>query len=356
MARSNRKNILTSFLILFLSGCSATSTITNSPITSAPLSHDPPPTYSLKSKAQDYQQESTLVLLSFSGGGTRAAALSYGVLKGLRDYPFTDQDGEQSTLLDQVAVISSVSGGSFTSAYYGLYQEKIFEHYEDEFLYQTFSNDLVDILFSPRYWFSSLDRSTAAANYYNQALFDDATFQNIQNDGPIIIINATDLGGGVRFSFVQEYFDLICSNVNDYSIANAVAASSAVPFIFTPVVLENHDNCVTPHRMNSSGDTSAHVRATQNGLASYSDKKARPYIHLIDGGITDNLGLLAIYDIVQSDTEAFEALTNQVEHIIIISVDAATKPDWNIDSSPSTPKATSILGQRPTYNFTAITT
>ncbi len=148
----------------------------------------------------------------------------------------------------------------------------------------------------------------------------------------------------MRFSFVQEYFDLICSNVNDYSIANAVAASSAVPFIFTPVVLENHDSCESPHNVSRFNDTSAHMRATQSGLASYSDKKSRPYIHLIDGGITDNLGLLAIYDIVHTDKDSFEILTDQVEHIMIISVDAATKPDWNIDSSPSTPKATNMLG------------
>ncbi len=155
MARSSRISVLSSSLLFLLSGCSATSTITNPPSASAPLSHDPPPTYSLKSKAQDFQQESTLVLLSFSGGGTRAAALSYGVLKGLQDYPFPNSHGEQSTLLDKVSVISSVSGGSFTSAYYGLYQDEIFERYEEEFLYQNFSNDLIDILFSPRYWLSS---------------------------------------------------------------------------------------------------------------------------------------------------------------------------------------------------------
>ena len=73
------------------------------------------------------------VVLAFSGGGTRAAALSYGVLRQLRDVRFhVDATGApvacapagspkckamERTLLDEVDVISSVSGGSFTAAY-----------------------------------------------------------------------------------------------------------------------------------------------------------------------------------------------------------------------------------------------
>jgi len=38
---------------------------------------------------------------------------------------------------------------------------------------------------------------------------------------PLIIINSSDLAYGVRFSFIQEYFDLLCSDLLSYPVANA---------------------------------------------------------------------------------------------------------------------------------------
>lgn len=65
-------------------------------------------------------------MLAFSGGGTRAEALAYGVLEELRDTEVLI-DGKPRRLLDEIDLISSVSGGSFTSAYYGLHGDRIFE-------------------------------------------------------------------------------------------------------------------------------------------------------------------------------------------------------------------------------------
>ena len=107
------------------------------------------------------------VLLAFSGGGTRAAALSYGVLQELRDTR-VDSKGEQVRLLDEVDLISSVSGGSFTSAYYGLYGDDIFTHYENDFLRKSVQSSLISNLLSPSYWFhamfSGVNRTDMAIN------------------------------------------------------------------------------------------------------------------------------------------------------------------------------------------------
>jgi NTE family protein len=73
------------------------------------------------------------LLVSFSGGGTRASALAYGVLQELRDTQVSVA-GKRERLLDEIDVITSVSGGSFTSAYYGLYGDRIFEDFEERFL------------------------------------------------------------------------------------------------------------------------------------------------------------------------------------------------------------------------------
>src|SRR5215510_5709598 len=62
----------------------------------------------------DGQEQELFVILAFSGGGTRAAAFSYGLLEGLRSVTYEPRPGAERALLDDVDVISSVSGGSFT--------------------------------------------------------------------------------------------------------------------------------------------------------------------------------------------------------------------------------------------------
>src|SRR5690606_5982512 len=77
------------------------------------------------------------VCLTFSGGGTRAAALAYGLLEAMREteLPPLEPGGPPRTLLDEVDVISSVSGGSFTAAAYGLWREGLFDgRFEHRFL------------------------------------------------------------------------------------------------------------------------------------------------------------------------------------------------------------------------------
>ena len=73
-------------------------------------------------------------MLAFSGGGTRAAAFSYGVLEFLRRTEVVGPKGNKVRLLDQVDVITGVSGGSFTALAYGLYGDKLFADYEQRFL------------------------------------------------------------------------------------------------------------------------------------------------------------------------------------------------------------------------------
>ena len=77
--------------------------------------------------------EHTLFVLSFSGGGTRAAAFSYGVLEELRRTEVV-VDGQHRRLIDEVDTITGVSGGSFTALAYALYGDRLFSEYEERFL------------------------------------------------------------------------------------------------------------------------------------------------------------------------------------------------------------------------------
>ena len=93
--------------------------------------YDPTRGYRGKFMKRPGNWDKLLVYLTFSGGGTRAAALSYGVLEELRDTE-TTISGRKQRLLDEVDVISSVSGGSFTAAYYGLFGDRIFKDFESK--------------------------------------------------------------------------------------------------------------------------------------------------------------------------------------------------------------------------------
>src|SRR5207244_812668 len=97
--------------------------------------YDPKSGYRFRALAHDGNSDSLQVFLAFSGGGTRAAALSYGVLEELARTEIV-WEGQHRRLLDEVDTISSVSGGSFTAAYYALYGDQIFTDFDDRFLDQ----------------------------------------------------------------------------------------------------------------------------------------------------------------------------------------------------------------------------
>jgi NTE family protein len=136
--------------------------------------------FSLEDKP-DSRSDGLLLILTFSGGGTRAAALAYGVLQTLADTQIV-VNGQKRRLLDDVDGISSVSGGSFTAAYYGLFKDRIFEDFETKFLKRNVQSGLIKRVFALRSWpkLASLhyDRSDLAAEYYDELLFENKTFQD----------------------------------------------------------------------------------------------------------------------------------------------------------------------------------
>jgi len=303
----------------------------------------------------DRDYGNVLLLMSFSGGGTRAAAFSYGALKTLRD---TNIGGRADSwrLLDEVDLISSVSGGSFTAAYYGLHGDGIFQHFESRFLKQSIQGALIRKLLNPVIWtrslFTGFDRTEMAVEYYDTYIFGGATFADIfHHDRPYIEINATDLSSGHRFSFTQRYFDLICSDLQNFPLARAVTASSAVPILFPTVVLKNYSSGCDPTGTptwkmleEAPNDSPAALALTQN-LRTYRDQQTRSYIHLIDGGISDNLGLRAITDhftLVGLDIEDEDPFS-QFETVAIFLINAETKPKRGIDDRLSKPGVSKTL-------------
>ncbi len=146
------------FMTLLISGCASYGVVENTPKKAPGIGEG----YSFLSwKDRGGHAGEIALILAFSGGGTRAAALSYGVMEELRDTEVVI-DGQPKRLLDEVDRISSVSGGSFTAAYYGLHGDKIFE---DAFLRRDGEGALFRGLFNPLRWFSSKGRTEMAVEY-----------------------------------------------------------------------------------------------------------------------------------------------------------------------------------------------
>jgi NTE family protein len=146
-------------LVALLAGCA------HYPVNQPVNQYDPQSGYRARNLVDPANDERLLLMLSFSGGGTRAAAFSYGVLETLRDTP-VQINGRRRRLLDEVDWISGVSGGSFTAAYYGLFEDRTFEDFEARFLKKNVQGDLTRAtLFNPLNWGKLLsayyDRSTS---------------------------------------------------------------------------------------------------------------------------------------------------------------------------------------------------
>lgn len=337
--------------LLVVSGCASYGVVDNRPQKVA----DTHQGYSIRSGGgSGWGSGDVALLLAFSGGGTRAAALAYGVLEELRDTTVVI-DGKPRRLLDETDIISSVSGGSFTSAYYGLYGDRIFEDYEDAFLRRNVQGRLIRGLLNPLEWFSRAGRTEMAIKLYEEHVFHGATFEDMKREGsPLVLINASDLGYGVRFSFVQEYFNLLCSDISDYPVARAVTASSAVPVLFEPVVVENYQACkkekpawLLAAEKRATGDPE--MTLAVDGLNSYFKKDRRQYAHFVDGGITDNLGLRAIYEIIEISGGARVFVEKKLERkpprrLVVISVNASTDPEPQMDVSNKQPSLKETIG------------
>lgn len=315
------------------------------------------------------------LFLTFSGGGTRAAAFSYGVLEELADRKVTI-NGKETRLLDEVSVISSVSGGSFTAAYYGLFRDRIFTDFETRFLKKNIQGHLIARAFlNPVSWVRLLSPgfnvSDLAAEYYDDHIFEKGTFADmVRRGGPGILINATDMTSGSRVDFSGEMFDLICSDLSKFSVARGVAASSAVPGIFSSIRLRNYSgtcNFKPPKKFETHLDT-ADITDRRSWLLRsafpFLDSRKKKYIHLFDGGISDNLGLRAMMDRIMLAGNFGKSIEGTpfegVKKFVFIIVNAETEPDSLWDRTDSIPPIGAMIGSYSTiaiqrYNIETLT-
>ena len=317
--------------------------------------------------------DSLFFVAAFSGGGTRASTLAFGALRELARQQIT-WGGKNKRLLDELDAIYALSGGTFTGAYYALHGDQIFHDFEYRFLRKDWETELRSrILRSPSNWFRLwspyFGRAHIMAELLDEALFEGHTYGDLsqRQQRPFLIIHASDMTTLSRFEFNQGQFDFICSDLSQLPIAWASASSAALPLVLSPITIKNYaGQCgfQVPRSMLEEAKKRGGLSGQRaSEYLSYLDVEKRPYVHLLDGGLSDNValrGLLEGSTLTGGLDQFLKVLrVKNVRKFVILSVNAETSPDvqeHRSDHIPVMSKAMNALIDVPINRYSFDTT
>jgi NTE family protein len=186
--------------------------------------------------------------------------------------------------------VSSVSGGSITSAILGVRWKKLqFNGNVADNLMQEVVEPVRELGRHTIDWIAAVkglifgNASSCVAGFYNKYLYHGATLQDLpsDNEGPRFVINSTNVKTGVLWRFSKPYMaDYKIGRIMKpkLSLARAVAASSAFPPFLSPAWTKV-----------KSEDFVDRVEAPL-GEPPYTTR-----LVLTDGGVYDNMGLETVW-------------------------------------------------------------
>ncbi len=301
------------------------------------------------------ENSETIIGLSFSGGGTRAGAFAFGVLKELAQTERPSQNGARS-LIDQVTLVSGVSGGSITAAYFALHGRDTLADFRKRFLIQDVEaslNTSVNVTNLMLLAKGGVNDRSGLPVWLDKNLFSGATYADVLKPGhPQLWINASDIYNRTTFIYNSVNFGALCSDLKRYPLSEAVAASAAVPLVFAPIVIENYaDRCqFTPpdwvYSANRPG-APAIMRASAAAIQRYREKADVKFVKLLDGGMTDNLGLSGLVLELAAATKPYEPLTPKqvvnLKRFLFVVVDAGRPPGGDLAKSADLPELFDLI-------------
>ena len=314
--------------------------------------------------------DSLFILATFSGGGSRASTLAFGALRELARQQIT-WEGKTKRLLDELDGISALSGGTFTAGYYALNGDQIFHDFESRFLRKDWEAELRSrILRSPsnwiRLWSPYFGRTHIMAELLDEALFEGKTYGDLlrRQRRPYLTIHATDMATLSRFEFVQSEFDWLCSDLVQLPIARASASSAALPLALSPISFKNYaGTCgfeVPTAAIESARKRGGTGAQRAKEYVSYLDTKKRGYIHLLDGGLSDNMALRALLEgstVVGGLDKLLQYWrVKNVRKFVVLAVNAETDPDvtdFGGDQIPNLFKSMNSLIDVPINRYSA---
>jgi NTE family protein len=290
----------------------------------------------------DTGYDDMVVALSFSGGGMRAAAFSYGVLTGFDETRVHSATGSAS-LLDHLDFLSGVSGGSIPAAYYGLYGRRALGDFKQRFLLANAEESLTTTLSLgniARGLQGGVNDATQFPVWLDAHLFNHATLKDLlARSRPRVWINASDIYNRTAFIFTPVTFSALCSDLTTYPVSLAVAASAAVPVVFAPVVIQNYPGgcpiALPPwvERVRSDPDAAPMIKSYADALERYRSGAIK-YVKLMDGGLVDNYGLAAFTVTRLAANTPFGPLAPQeavkLRRFLFLVIDSGKAPsgDW----------------------------
>src|SRR5215472_8763364 len=233
-ARAMHERVLLLLCLLLAGGCASTH-VENTPLQAGEANPD-------RRSVEPASADRPVILMTFSGGGSRAAALAESVLRELSQTRYAGIDGPHA-LTEDVRLISSVWGGSVTAAWFGLHRgpghwDGDLDALRRDFLTQDNMAALELDAVDPITWLGlvtgRITRIEAEEALFDARLFHGATLAALDRLGqPFIVLNATDMAGGEPFAMVPRRFDDVCSKHDALPVATAVAASAAFPILLT---------------------------------------------------------------------------------------------------------------------------
>src|SRR5205814_1035758 len=298
-------------------------------------------------------------------------ALGWVVLRDLRNFRYS-ANGQSRRLVDDIGVVSSVSGGSVISAHFALYGPDGLDRFEPDFLVPDNTRTLeIDVL-NPITWLklatTGSSRIDLVENVFDQELFHHKTFSELNQPGkPFLILNATDMASGEVFALTPGRFNDICADLDKQAISAGVAASAAVPVVFSPVALKNYSatDCPPPPEWIANklkGRFAPYINLEQVTLARYANdlrhgpnsSRGIDYLYLLDGGLADNLAIHGLLETISSPyaptivansaapTQAKETIlsalnTGHVKNVVVLVINARADPANTISQTPTRP-------------------
>jgi len=342
--RHNARAILSIFgsaaLMLCAAACAEPA---NSP-SNAPLMH----LAAFATAAPATAPSRTGVILAFSGGGARSAAFGYGVLSALAGQ--RSPGSAARSLAEDVVAVAGVSGGGILAAHFALYGQQGLPGFRRDFL-EADAEAALRTSYTPdnllRAYRGGVNDLTGFAAWLDARLYRGATLGDLdRGDGPRLMLHATDLYNRAAFPFDRQSFRAICSDYDQFPLAHAVAASSAVPIAFAPVVLKNfNESCPVARRTIEPSASSAgqsifdsHIAESQ---ARYASAPELRYLKLLDGGLVDNLATSNLLrSMRQPAPEPLRAAAaRHLRRVIVIVADASTRIGGDLSNAIEGPAA-----------------
>jgi NTE family protein len=279
-----------------VAACSAA--IHNDPI-NQPLTANPAQVEAELTPEVQTNYDDMVVALSFSGGGMRAAAFSFGVLSGFEEMRVPTRTGPVS-LLDRLDFLSGVSGGSILAAYYGLNGRAALADFKQRFLLVNAEEGLqTDLSLGniARGLQGGVNDASQFPPWLDTHLYNHAVFRDLLNrPRPRVWINASDIYNRTAFIFAPVTFSALCSDLTSYPVSLAVGASAAVPVVFAPIVIQNYPGgCPIGlpswvQRVRNDPNAKPLIKSYADALGRYRSGEIK-YVKLLDGGLVDNYGL-----------------------------------------------------------------